>query len=297
MSPKQCLSSLEDVDATSVHYISMDDDEYNDMVKTLLGDPLLHEDELGDLDSGIFDDDDIQTVTPSPPKKQKICTQQQQVFEDNLLSSLQTNALELQQDAAALEPITDAASFFDSAFALPQVNRSSSPAPSVTSTSPSVNSSSDNEERWNERYSELVEYKSQHGNCNVPYNWPANRTLSQWVKRQRHQYKLRQEGKHSNLTQEREDLLNGLTFVWDSRACHWEDRFGELQAFHKEFGHVRVTQTNKAYRPLAIWLKRQRHQSRLYLEGDTSTGMTLDKMTRLVNLGVRLNVSQSKLQL
>jgi hypothetical protein len=43
-------------------------------------------------------------------------------------------------------------------------------------------------DQWNECYSELLAYKSELGHCNVPYHWPSNRPLSQWVKRQHHQY-------------------------------------------------------------------------------------------------------------
>ena len=280
----------------SVHFIH--EEEYNEMVKTLLGDPLEDEDALmGDIDC-IFDEEVHTTMTPStvvspPSKKQRILKSEDDLFSEEALRAFPITP-DLFEDCHFHFTTSTTTSMAPTTISVTETVRSSSPAPSVTSTTQSVNSSSHNEERWNERYTELVEYKVQYGNCNVPYNWPSNRTLSQWVKRQRHQYKLRQEEKHSNLTQERQELLDQLSFVWDSRACHWEDRFGELVAFHKKFGHCRVTQTNKSYRPLAIWLKRQRHQSRLYLEGDQSTGMTMERMMRLVNLGVKLNVPQSK---
>ncbi len=61
-------------------------------------------------------------------------------------------------------------------------------------------------DQWNERYSELLAYKSELGHCNVPYHWPSNPPLSQWVKRQRHQYKLKIKDQHSNLTNNREQV-------------------------------------------------------------------------------------------
>jgi hypothetical protein len=144
-------------------------------------------------------------------------------------------------------------------------------------------------DQWNERYSELVEYRNKKGNVNVPYNWPQNRPLSQWVKRQRHQYKLKAENKHSNLSHKRESLLNSLGFIWDSRAANWEERYQELLAFHREHGHCQVTRKHAENRQLALWLKRQRHTCRLYLSGEPGTGMTPDRITKLVDLGVNLN--------
>ena len=145
-----------------------------------------------------------------------------------------------------------------------------------------------------ERYSELADYKAKYGHCHVPYSWSRNKPLSQWVKRQRHQYKLKTEGKHSNLSDERESMLQDLGFVWDSRAANWDERFHELVAFKQQFGHCRVTKTNPKYRPLAVWLKRQRQFSRQFLGGDRSTGMTADRMSRLIKLGVKLNLSGSR---
>jgi hypothetical protein len=144
-------------------------------------------------------------------------------------------------------------------------------------------------DQWNERYSELVEYRNKKGGCNVPYNWPNNRSLSQWVKRQRHQYKLKTENKHSNLSEKRESLLNSLGFIWDSRAANWDERYQELLAFHREHDHCQVTRKHAENRQLALWLKRQRHLCRLYLSGEPGTGMTPDRITKLVDVGVNMN--------
>ena len=67
--------------------------------------------------------------------------------------------------------------------------------------------------RWNERYQELITFKEEHGHCCVPSHWPTNSALAQWVKRQRYQYKLSQQGVHSNLTEKRKQLLDKIGFV------------------------------------------------------------------------------------
>jgi hypothetical protein len=145
-------------------------------------------------------------------------------------------------------------------------------------------------DQWNDRYSELVAFKSELGHCNVPYHWPSNPPLSQWVKRQRHQYKLKVEGKHSNLTNDREQVLAAVGFVWDSRAANWDDRFEELYQFYLKQGHCKVTKKDPKSRPLAVWLKRQRHHCRLFLAGDKLTGMTEERLGKLLEVGVKMNV-------
>jgi len=144
-------------------------------------------------------------------------------------------------------------------------------------------------DKWNERFQELVDYKNEFGHCNVPYQWSGGVSLAQWVKRQRHQFKLKQEGRHSNLSDERLSLLNELGFVWDSRAAAWEERFEELKQFKKLFGHCKVTRKHVSYRTLAVWLKRQRHQCRLCLANSPDRIITLDQCRRLLDLGLQLN--------
>jgi len=147
----------------------------------------------------------------------------------------------------------------------------------------------DKAEKWMNRYQELVQHKKQHGHCNVPYRWPGGAALAQWVKRQRHQFKLKQEGRHSNLTDDRLALLQELDFVWDSRAAAWEERFENLKLFKREFGHCKVTRKHTAYLMLVAWLKRQRRQCRLSLTHSPKTSITPDQCRRLLDLGLLLN--------
>jgi hypothetical protein len=142
--------------------------------------------------------------------------------------------------------------------------------------------------RWNQRFQELSEYKNQNGDCNVPYLWPNNRPLSEWVKRQRHQFKLKMEGRHSALTEKRQGMLTGIGFVWNSRASLWDARYQDLLDYFQEFGNVRVTKKTSKHRALSVWLKRQRHAARLFLSGDDTTCMTEDRLQNLVDLGVKI---------
>ena len=76
-------------------------------------------------------------------------------------------------------------------------------------------------EKWSERYSQLKEFYRANGHSVVPYHYKAFPPLAWWVKRQRHAMRLKQSGQHHTMTEEREQLLNGLDFVWDTRAAVW----------------------------------------------------------------------------
>ena len=67
---------------------------------------------------------------------------------------------------------------------------------------------------WESHYQNLKRFKESHGHIYVPV---ANTVLSQWVKRQRKQYKKYEKGQESSLTQDRVDRLNKLGFIWDGR--------------------------------------------------------------------------------
>ena len=67
---------------------------------------------------------------------------------------------------------------------------------------------------WESHYQNLKRFKEAHGHIYVPV---ANTVLSQWVKRQRKQYKKYEKGQESSLTKDRVDRLNKLGFIWDGR--------------------------------------------------------------------------------
>ena len=65
---------------------------------------------------------------------------------------------------------------------------------------------------WEDRLSELADYRKSHGHCNAP-------RLARWVGTQRCQYKLQQEGKRSQMTLARIQALKSLNFEWKSSNC------------------------------------------------------------------------------
>lgn len=77
------------------------------------------------------------------------------------------------------------------------------------------------EEIWNERMSELREFKQKHGHALVPRNYPNNPQLSSWVATQRKNYNRRLDGKPSPLTMARVKELDEIGFVWS----YWDHNF------------------------------------------------------------------------
>ena len=73
------------------------------------------------------------------------------------------------------------------------------------------------EAAWEERRVELARYGNTFGHCNVPSNFPLNKKLAVWVKRQRRQYKFFCLKKPSSMNPNRIALLESMGFEWELR--------------------------------------------------------------------------------
>jgi hypothetical protein len=135
---------------------------------------------------------------------------------------------------------------------------------------------------WNTRLQELLDFQKEHGHAMVPHLYKKNPQLSQWVKRQRYQYRLKKMGKHSTLSDEREELLIHMGFVFESHKTSWNESFLQLQAFYLKYGHSRVTKTN-ADESLNTWAKHQRRQYKRFVCGQSSH-MTVERIQQLESL-------------
>ncbi|KAL3923634.1 MAG: hypothetical protein SGILL_001545 [Bacillariaceae sp.] len=112
--------------------------------------------------------------------------------------------------------------------------------------------------QWSRQFQQLVEYKNRHGHVCVPHTSRDAPSLGRWVKRQRYQYKLFQDGRTgSTMTQDRIDALESIGFVWESHEGTWEARYRELQQFHQQYGHSNVP-SKYPNNKLATWVKYQR---------------------------------------
>lgn len=137
-------------------------------------------------------------------------------------------------------------------------------------------------DKWSDRFEDLVEFRNQLGHCLVPHNFSENLPLALWVKRQRYQYKLKKDNRHSTLTDEREAKLEDMGFIWDSHKAIWEQRYRALSDFREKHGHCNVP-SKYDDKPLAIWVKCQRRQYKLFLKGEHSA-MNDKRISKLVSI-------------
>jgi hypothetical protein len=97
---------------------------------------------------------------------------------------------------------------------------------------------------WEDRLSELVDYRKIQGHCNIPPKGSENTKLGNWVTTQRSQYRLHAKGKTSHMTTVRIQELESLGFEWAGDrygvTATWEDRLSELSDYRKINGHCNV---------------------------------------------------------
>jgi hypothetical protein len=137
---------------------------------------------------------------------------------------------------------------------------------------------------WEDRWIELADYRKVHGHCNVPKNYSENSKLASWVRTQRDQYRLQQEGKASSITTFRIQQLESLGFEWRVCLITWEDRLSELADYRKVHGHCNVLKRYSENPQLGKWVETQRSNYKLRREGKTSS-MTALRIQELERLG------------
>jgi hypothetical protein len=139
------------------------------------------------------------------------------------------------------------------------------------------------EKNWTDRYNELVRWKEEHGNCNVPQSDP---NLGKWVKMQRDYYNNTTAGKKQrkgSLTQDKIDKLEAIGFEWRLlKMVGWDKRFEELCEWKRAHGHCNVpTQTTGS---LGRWVSKQRIQMTYRRNGEYSQ-LTDDRIDKLNSIG------------
>jgi hypothetical protein len=150
-------------------------------------------------------------------------------------------------------------------------------------------------DQWNQRYQDLVEFRNTQGHCLVPLKYPEQPSLAHWIQRQRYQHRLKNDGKHSSMTDEREAALEDLGFIWDSHGATWEERWNELVAFKDQFGHCHVPAHYPENQKLSVWVKFQRQQLKL-LSTDKRSRYGRERVNKLLHLGFVFNPRSTKKQ-
>jgi hypothetical protein len=97
---------------------------------------------------------------------------------------------------------------------------------------------------------------------------------------------LKQTGHHCTLSDEREDLLSSVGFIWDSHNAAWLEHFQSLQEFYIEHGHCMVPPETSS--SLNVWCKHQRRQFR-HMKKCVPSSMTEERYALLNTIGFDWN--------
>ena len=146
-----------------------------------------------------------------------------------------------------------------------------------------------NNDRWNEKFDALKQYKERVGNADVPSTYregeaKKDASLATWVSKQREQWRNKQRGnKGRKISDEREEKLASLGFNFEVLDAMWDARYAELKQFHEKYGTTDVTETTGS-RSLWQWCKRQREAFRQFLQDQTGP-MTNVRIAKMESLG------------
>ena len=104
---------------------------------------------------------------------------------------------------------------------------------------------------WEDRYRELVKYKSMFGDCDIPRDYIQNSfALGRWVSKQRE--------KHYKMSNYRIKKLESIEFSWSINHKEWGESYRELVEYKFKFGDCNVSTSNKEYLKLGRWVAIQR---------------------------------------
>ena len=145
-----------------------------------------------------------------------------------------------------------------------------------------------NQDRWDENFKALVQYKERVGNADVPSTYREGKdkkdaTLAIWVAKQRDLWRNKQRGKGRKLSDEREAKLVSLGFNFEIVDAKWESRYDELKTYHEKNGTANVVERRDT-RSLYHWCTRQREAFHRFLE-DNSGPMTNEHIAKMEKLG------------
>jgi len=151
------------------------------------------------------------------------------------------------------------------------------------------------EEDWNQKCSELKEYKKKHGNCNVPFQYEPNKQLGNWVINQRVFYRRYKQGqKNAKITAERVQKLEAIGFEWSAQHLSsrftvndeaWNQKYGELKEYRKKHGNCTVPRNNQQYKQLGNWVHNQRQYYSCHKQGQKNAKITAERIQKLEAIG------------
>jgi hypothetical protein len=107
------------------------------------------------------------------------------------------------------------------------------------------------QEKQNRRITELKNFKSIHGHCNVPVRYTLNPELGRWVAMMR-----------NSPSTEVKALLNELGFDWNPLETHWKANYQQLCRFQSQAGPHWKSKLLKENKKLFLWFKFQQKMLR-----------------------------------
>ena len=140
---------------------------------------------------------------------------------------------------------------------------------------------------WTKKLELLKQYKAEHGDTNVPQN---HKQLGAWINTLRKQYKDKQQGKPTQMTDEREAALNEIGFnAGSSNKAVWAEKFELLKQYKACNGNVDVPRHHAV---LGKWVSRQRYDYKLKLEGK-QTALSDERVNDLNLIGFIWNYQEA----
>lgn len=111
------------------------------------------------------------------------------------------------------------------------------------------------DQKWMSRFMDLVEFRRQHGHCDVLTHRGPNPSLGQWLSDQR--------SRRTGMSNQRRTLFDRLGIDWSPIETQWNRHYADLKAFKEEHSHALVPGTYKKNPSLALWVgntRRRKHQ-------------------------------------
>jgi hypothetical protein len=105
---------------------------------------------------------------------------------------------------------------------------------------------------WEQMFVNLKHYRESHGDTLVPQRWIKDRSLADWVSKQRSSHN------RGLISPDRVQRLEQIGFEWDPIGTRWEEMFQKLVEFQRQNGHTNVPQGAPQYAELATWVRNQR---------------------------------------
>ncbi|CAB9527020.1 helicase [Seminavis robusta] len=177
-------------------------------------------------------------------------------------------------------------------------------------------------DQWKIQFDKMLAFKQENGHCCIPKAYKKDKALGAWVHRQRYHYKLYHEGKPTQLTPERIQLLKSVGFSWGGDAKspvdvtapprptkprngqhkrtpeqEWEHHFQLLLEFQKQHGHVKISAVQVSHRnnQLRDWAAWQRREYKKWKRQEPSH-VTSEHVRRLQEIGFSWEVWPNKTQ-